>query len=105
MEEDDFRAQLVVSGLEPYRHSTPDKTRQFVEQDIARWTPVFSFHRHEAQLSGFLPPLKKREGAGPSTIQLCDHDTRGGFYGETRMKTMPRTLAQLLAGCRVSVGA
>jgi tripartite-type tricarboxylate transporter receptor subunit TctC len=41
MEEDDFRALLVLSGLEPYRHSTPDKTKQFVEQDIARWTPVF----------------------------------------------------------------
>jgi tripartite-type tricarboxylate transporter receptor subunit TctC len=41
MEEDDFRAMLIDSGLEPYRHSTPDKTRQFVEQDIARWTPVF----------------------------------------------------------------
>ena len=41
MEEDDFRAMLIASGLEPYRHSTPDKTRQFVEQDIARWTPVF----------------------------------------------------------------
>jgi tripartite-type tricarboxylate transporter receptor subunit TctC len=41
MEEDDFRAMLIDSGLEPYRHSTPEKTRQFVEQDIARWTPVF----------------------------------------------------------------
>jgi tripartite-type tricarboxylate transporter receptor subunit TctC len=41
MEEDDFRAMLVDSGMEPYRHSTPDKTREFVEQDIARWTPVF----------------------------------------------------------------
>jgi tripartite-type tricarboxylate transporter receptor subunit TctC len=41
MEEDDFRALLISSGLEPYRHSTPEKTRQFVEQDIARWTPVF----------------------------------------------------------------
>jgi tripartite-type tricarboxylate transporter receptor subunit TctC len=41
MEEDDFRAMLIDSGMEPYRHSTPDKTRQFLEQDIARWTPVF----------------------------------------------------------------
>jgi tripartite-type tricarboxylate transporter receptor subunit TctC len=41
MEDDDFRAMLIASGLEPYRHSTPEKTRQFVEQDIARWTPVF----------------------------------------------------------------
>ena len=41
MEDDNFRTTLIESGLEPYRHSTPDKTRQFVEQDIARWTPVF----------------------------------------------------------------
>jgi tripartite-type tricarboxylate transporter receptor subunit TctC len=41
MEEDDFRAMLIDSGMEPYRHSTPDKTKQFLEQDIARWTPVF----------------------------------------------------------------
>jgi tripartite-type tricarboxylate transporter receptor subunit TctC len=41
MEEEDFRAMLIDSGMEPYRHSTPDKTREFVEQDIARWTPVF----------------------------------------------------------------
>ena len=41
MEDDDFRAMLIDAGLEPYRHSTPEKTAQFVEQDIARWTPVF----------------------------------------------------------------
>ena len=41
MEDDDFRTMLIDAGLEPYRHSTPEKTAQFVEQDIARWTPVF----------------------------------------------------------------
>ena len=32
---------LIDAGMEPYRHSTPEKTAQFLEQDIARWTPVF----------------------------------------------------------------
>ncbi len=41
MEQDDFRAMLIDSGLEPYRHSTPEKTARFLDQDIARWTPVF----------------------------------------------------------------
>jgi tripartite-type tricarboxylate transporter receptor subunit TctC len=41
METDDFRTMLIDAGMEPYRHSTPEKTAQFLEQDIARWTPVF----------------------------------------------------------------
>ena len=32
---------LIDAGMEPYRHSTPEKTAQFLDQDIARWTPVF----------------------------------------------------------------
>jgi tripartite-type tricarboxylate transporter receptor subunit TctC len=41
MEDDNFRTMLIDAGMEPYRHSTPEKTAQFLEQDIARWTPVF----------------------------------------------------------------
>jgi tripartite-type tricarboxylate transporter receptor subunit TctC len=40
-EDDSFRTMLIDAGMEPYRHSTPGKTAQFLEQDIARWTPVF----------------------------------------------------------------
>jgi len=34
------RKNLVDQGLEPSVDSTPEKTRRFVEEDIARWTPV-----------------------------------------------------------------
>jgi tripartite-type tricarboxylate transporter receptor subunit TctC len=37
---EDVRKNLIEQGLEPYRDSTPEKTRRFVEEDIARWTPV-----------------------------------------------------------------
>ena len=37
---DEVRKNLIEQGLEPYPDSTPEKTRRFVEQDIARWTPV-----------------------------------------------------------------
>jgi len=40
MGEEEVRQNLVEQGMEPYRDSTPDKTRRFVEEDIARWTPV-----------------------------------------------------------------
>jgi len=36
----EVRKNLIEQGLEPYPDSTPDKTRHFVEEDIARWTPV-----------------------------------------------------------------
>jgi tripartite-type tricarboxylate transporter receptor subunit TctC len=41
MADEDVRKNLIEQGLEPYRDSTPEKTRRFVEDDIARWTPVF----------------------------------------------------------------
>ncbi len=41
MADDEVRRNLIDQGLEPYRDSTPEKTRRFVEEDIARWTPVF----------------------------------------------------------------
>jgi tripartite-type tricarboxylate transporter receptor subunit TctC len=41
MAEEFVRKNLIEQGLEPYRDSTPEKTRRFVEDDIARWTPVF----------------------------------------------------------------
>jgi tripartite-type tricarboxylate transporter receptor subunit TctC len=37
---EEVRKNLIDQGLEPYRDSTPEKTRRFVEEDIARWTPV-----------------------------------------------------------------
>jgi tripartite-type tricarboxylate transporter receptor subunit TctC len=40
MASEEVRKNLIEQGLEPYRDSTPEKTRRFVEEDIARWTPV-----------------------------------------------------------------
>jgi len=40
MGDEDVRRNLIEQGMEPYRDSTPDNTRRFVEEDIARWTPV-----------------------------------------------------------------
>jgi tripartite-type tricarboxylate transporter receptor subunit TctC len=37
---EEVRKNLIEQGLEPYADSTPEKTRRFVEDDIARWTPV-----------------------------------------------------------------
>ena len=35
-----FRQLLTASGLEPQPESTPATTRRFLEDEIARWTPV-----------------------------------------------------------------
>ncbi len=40
MTNEEVRKNLIEQGLEPYRDSTPEKTLRFVEEDIARWTPV-----------------------------------------------------------------
>jgi tripartite-type tricarboxylate transporter receptor subunit TctC len=40
MGEEEVRKNLIEQGMEPYRDSTPEKTRRFVEEDIARWTPI-----------------------------------------------------------------
>jgi len=40
MGDEEVRKNLVEQGMEPYPDSTPEKTRRFVEEDIARWTPV-----------------------------------------------------------------
>ena len=40
MGEEEVRKNLIEQGMEPYRDSTPEKTRRFIEEDIARWTPV-----------------------------------------------------------------
>ena len=37
---EEVRKNLIEQGLEPYADSTPEKTLRFVEEDIARWTPV-----------------------------------------------------------------
>jgi tripartite-type tricarboxylate transporter receptor subunit TctC len=31
---------LVDQGLEPITNSSPDKVRAFIEEEVARWTPV-----------------------------------------------------------------
>jgi tripartite-type tricarboxylate transporter receptor subunit TctC len=41
MASEEVRKNLIEQGLEAYRDSTPEKTQRFVEDDIARWTPVF----------------------------------------------------------------
>jgi tripartite-type tricarboxylate transporter receptor subunit TctC len=38
--ETEMRKNLIEQGMEPVMDSTPEKTRRFVEEDIARWTPV-----------------------------------------------------------------
>jgi tripartite-type tricarboxylate transporter receptor subunit TctC len=35
-----YRQFLIESGFEPDFDSTPDKFRRFIEDDIARWTPI-----------------------------------------------------------------
>jgi len=35
-----FRQAFVSSGFDPYPDSTPEKTQQFVEAEINRWTPI-----------------------------------------------------------------
>jgi tripartite-type tricarboxylate transporter receptor subunit TctC len=40
MDDEDTRKNLIEQGMEPYADSTPERTRRFVEEDIARWTPV-----------------------------------------------------------------
>jgi tripartite-type tricarboxylate transporter receptor subunit TctC len=37
---EEVRKSLIEQGMEPYRDSTPEKTRRFIAEDIARWTPV-----------------------------------------------------------------
>jgi tripartite-type tricarboxylate transporter receptor subunit TctC len=36
----EFQQILVASGFEPVLDSTPEKTRRFVEEETARWTPI-----------------------------------------------------------------
>ncbi len=40
MADREFRQLLLGSGFEPASDSNPDKTRRFVEEEIARWTPI-----------------------------------------------------------------
>jgi tripartite-type tricarboxylate transporter receptor subunit TctC len=40
MADDEMRRNLIDQGMEPVTGSTPEKTRQFIVDEIARWTPV-----------------------------------------------------------------
>src|SRR5258705_11649442 len=40
MADPQFQQAFVASGFEPFPESTPDKTRHFTEDEIARWTPI-----------------------------------------------------------------
>ena len=55
MEEDDFRAMLIASGLEPYRHSTPGKDQAIRRAGHRAVDAGVSHHRPEAQLIGVVP--------------------------------------------------
>jgi tripartite-type tricarboxylate transporter receptor subunit TctC len=40
MADEAYQRSLVASGFEPYPDSSPMRTRRFVEEEIARWSPV-----------------------------------------------------------------
>ncbi len=40
MADQQFQQAFIASGFDPYLDSTPEKTRRFVEDEIARWTPI-----------------------------------------------------------------
>ncbi len=40
--EPDFQRALITAGTEPVLDSGPEKTRRFVEEEIARWTPIIN---------------------------------------------------------------
>jgi tripartite-type tricarboxylate transporter receptor subunit TctC len=40
MADQQFKQAFIAAGFDPFPDSTPDKTRQFVEEEITRWAPV-----------------------------------------------------------------
>lgn len=40
MADPQFHQAFVMSGFEPFPDSTPERTRQTIENEIARWTPI-----------------------------------------------------------------
>lgn len=40
MADQDFQQAFIASGFEPYVDSSPEKAARFVEDEIARWTPI-----------------------------------------------------------------
>jgi len=40
MADRDFQQAFIASGFEPYADSSPEKAKRFVEDEIARWTPI-----------------------------------------------------------------
>ena len=40
MADEEFQKLLVASGFEPMLDSSPDATRQFIVEELERWTPI-----------------------------------------------------------------
>jgi len=40
MADQQFQQAFIASGFDPYKDSTPEKTRKFVEDEIGRWAPI-----------------------------------------------------------------
>jgi tripartite-type tricarboxylate transporter receptor subunit TctC len=40
MAEPDFQQMLIASGFEPHIDSGPEKARQFLDEEVRRWTPI-----------------------------------------------------------------
>jgi tripartite-type tricarboxylate transporter receptor subunit TctC len=40
MADEEFQRLLVTSGFEPVLDSSPDATRQFIVEELKRWTPI-----------------------------------------------------------------
>jgi len=40
MADHEFREKLIASGFEPYLDSSPEAARRFVDDEVARWTPI-----------------------------------------------------------------
>ena len=40
MTDEAMQKALIESGLEPITNSSPDKVAAFMQEEVARWTPV-----------------------------------------------------------------
>jgi tripartite-type tricarboxylate transporter receptor subunit TctC len=40
MTDEEFQKVLIMSGFDPILDSGPEATRQFITEELARWTPI-----------------------------------------------------------------